>query len=149
MRTTFLSLLVVLLASGGAVASTVGCIYGNEDAVDLDLGADLIVVGKVTSMGNTDRTRWGSRTLLSLKVLRTLYGESPESLNIVWEVENLLTTPECAHDVSPGDEVVALIRQRPNREYFAENDAAVVPKNAPGYKYWIKAIKRNVANASP
>jgi hypothetical protein len=43
----------------------------------------------------------------------------------------------------------ALIQLRPNREYFAENDAAVVPKNSRAYKPWVKAIKRNVAKASP
>ena len=90
----------------------------------------------------------GSRTILSLKVLKTLYGESPESLNIVWEIEDLLATPGCAHEVNPGDKVVALIRLRPNREYFAENDAAVVPKNSRAYKPWVKAIKRNVAKTS-
>ena len=113
MRTAVISLVVVLLASGGADASLVGCIYRNPDVVNLDLEADLIVIGKVTSIGNTDRTRWGSRTILSLTVLRTLYGESPELLNIVWEIEDLLATPGCAHEVSPGDKVVALIRLNP------------------------------------
>ena len=149
MRTVVISLVVVLLLSGGADASMVECIYENTDVVNLDLEADLIVVGKVTSIGNTDRTRWGSRTILSLKVLRTLYGESPESLNIVWEIEDLLATPGCAHEINAGDKVVALIRLRPNREYFAENDAAVVPKNSRAYKSWVKAIKRNIAKASP
>ncbi len=149
MRTAVISLVVVLLASGGADASLVGCIYRNPDVVNLDLEADLIVIGKVTSIGNTDRTRWGSRTILSLTVLRTLYGESPELLNIVWEIEDLLATPGCAHEVSPGDKVVALIRLNPTGIYIAENDAAVVPKNSRTYKPWVKAIKRNVAKASP
>ena len=149
MRSVVLSLVVVLLASGGADASLSGCTYRNPDVVNLDLNADLIVVGKVTSVGNSDRTRWGSRTTLSLTVLRTLYGESPESLNIVWEVESLLATPGCAHDVSPGDKVVALIRLNRTEVYVAENDAAVVPKSSRAYKPWLKAIKRSVAQASP
>ena len=65
------------------------------------------------------------------------------------EIEDLLATPGCAHEVSPGDKVVALIRLNPTGIYIAENDAAVVPKNSRAYKPWVKAIKRNVAKASP